>query len=226
MPAHEPDGATTGSSPLEGSTPNPPSTTATETAPPSDPRDAEILDSFDGDLDAWEAVDGEWTVEGRAVKQTKVARGAEGGTTTMLCKAETDERESVILEVVAEVDQVTPDSAIDRATWGFGLEAMFRNRSVVLRSAQGPEGTSVFEFPDLTAIPFEHGREGTYRLRVTHPKYVTETRMVQVTAGHTSEVRIKLGPRTVRAAHAPTQATTATRAGDERPDGWKRIFKR
>jgi carboxypeptidase family protein len=69
-------------------------------------------------------------------------------------------------------------------------------------------------------------REGTYRLRVTHPKYVTETRMVQVTAGHTSEVRIKLGPRTVRAAHAPTQATTATRAGDERPDGWKRIFKR
>jgi ferric-dicitrate binding protein FerR (iron transport regulator) len=113
------------------------------------------------------AGDGEWTVEGRTVKQTKVARGAEGGTATMLCKAETDERESVILEVVAEVDQVTPDNAIDRGTWGFGLEAMFRNRSVVLRSAQGPEGTSVFEFPNITAIPFEHGREGTYRLKLS-----------------------------------------------------------
>ena len=38
-------------------------------------------------------------------------------------------------------------------------------------------------------------REGTYRLRVSHPKYATQTRMVQVIAGHTSEVRIKLAPR-------------------------------
>ena len=44
---------------------------------------------------------------------------------------------------------------------------MFRNRSVVLRSSQGPEGTSVFEFPGITAIPFEHGREGTYRLKLS-----------------------------------------------------------
>ncbi|HEY7521158.1 MAG TPA: carboxypeptidase-like regulatory domain-containing protein [Methylomirabilota bacterium] len=35
-------------------------------------------------------------------------------------------------------------------------------------------------------------KEGTYRLRVSHPKYVTEMRMVQVVAGHTSEVRVKL----------------------------------
>ncbi len=40
-------------------------------------------------------------------------------------------------------------------------------------------------------------REGTYRLRVSHPKYATQTRMVQVIAGHTSEVRIKLAPRIV-----------------------------
>jgi hypothetical protein len=38
-------------------------------------------------------------------------------------------------------------------------------------------------------------KEGTYRLRVSHPSYVTETRMVQVIAGHTSEVRIKLAPK-------------------------------
>jgi hypothetical protein len=70
-------------------------------------------------------------------------------------------------------------------------------------------------------------REGTYRLRVTHPKYVTETRMVQVIAGHTSEVRIKLAPRmTASAVRAPAPAPAATRAGAERPDGWKRIFAR
>jgi hypothetical protein len=70
-------------------------------------------------------------------------------------------------------------------------------------------------------------REGTYRLRVTHPKYVTETRMVQVIAGHTSEVRIKLSPRVMASAvRAPAPATAATRAGGERVDGWKRIFKR
>lgn len=41
-------------------------------------------------------------------------------------------------------------------------------------------------------------KEGTYRLRVSHPKYTTQTRMVQVIAGHTSEVRIKLTPRAER----------------------------
>jgi hypothetical protein len=38
-------------------------------------------------------------------------------------------------------------------------------------------------------------REGTYRLRVSHPNYVTETRLVQVIAGHTSEVRVQLAKR-------------------------------
>ena len=85
----------------------------------------------------------------------------------MLCRADADERESLVLDLVAQVEQTTPDTAIDRGTWGFGVEAMFRNRSVVLRSSQGPEGTSVFEFPGLTAIPFEHGREGRYRLKLS-----------------------------------------------------------
>lgn len=109
--------------------------------------------------------DGEWTVEGRTVKQTRVSRAPEGGTSTLLCRVEAEEKDSVVLEVVAEVDQVTPDTAIDRATWGFGLEGLFRDRPVVLRSSQRPEGTSVFEFPEITSIPFEHGREGVYRLK-------------------------------------------------------------
>lgn len=111
--------------------------------------------------------DGEWTVEGRTVKQSRVSRLAEGGTSTLLCRAESEEKDSLVLEVVADVDQATPDTAIDRGTWGFGLEAMFRDRTVVLRSSQGPEGTSVFEFPGISAIPFEHGREGTYRLKLS-----------------------------------------------------------
>ena len=113
------------------------------------------------------AGDGQWTVEGRTVRQSLVGRLAEGGTSTILCKAEADEKEGLVLEAVVKVEQTTPDTTIDRGTWGFGLEAMFRNRSVVLRSSQGPEGTSVFEFPGLTAIPFEHGREGTYRLKLS-----------------------------------------------------------
>ncbi|HLY08827.1 MAG TPA: FecR family protein [Planctomycetota bacterium] len=111
--------------------------------------------------------DGEWTVEGRTVKQSRVSRLAEGGASTILCRAESEEKDSLMLEVVVDVDQATPDTAIDRGTWGFGLEAMFRDRSVVLRSAQGPEGTSVFEFPGISAIPFEHGREGTFRLKLS-----------------------------------------------------------
>lgn len=37
-------------------------------------------------------------------------------------------------------------------------------------------------------------KEGTYRLRVTHPRFVAETRQVQVMAGQTSEVHLRLVP--------------------------------
>ena len=74
-------------------------------------------------------------------------------------------------------------------------------------------------------------KEGTYRLRVSHPRYVTETRLVQVIAGHTSEVRLKLAPRVaatpVRAATPaapPAHVNAATRVVSEGVDGLKRIF--
>jgi hypothetical protein len=57
-------------------------------------------------------------------------------------------------------------------------------------------------------------KEGTYRLRVSHPRYVTETRLVQVIAGHTSEVRFRLGPRMVA-----TQAATTASSGAVSPVG-------
>lgn len=74
-------------------------------------------------------------------------------------------------------------------------------------------------------------KEGTYRLRVSHPKYVTETRMVQVIAGHTSEVRLTLAPRLVAMparlatpAPPPASVNPATRVVSEGVNGLKRIF--
>jgi Carboxypeptidase regulatory-like domain len=63
-------------------------------------------------------------------------------------------------------------------------------------------------------------REGTYRLRVTHPRYATEVRQIQVLAGQTAEIRIRLAP---RAAGSPL--TPAERAVNEGVEGLKKIFR-
>ncbi len=53
---------------------------------------------------------------------------------------------------------------------------------------------------DATVVPGTGGqargklKEGTYRLRVTHPRFIAETRQVQVVAGQTSEVHLRLVP--------------------------------
>jgi hypothetical protein len=73
-------------------------------------------------------------------------------------------------------------------------------------------------------------KEGTYRLRVSHPKFVTETRMVQVIAGQTSEVRFTMLPRVVATpvpASTPARAphiNPATRVVSESVDTLKRFF--
>jgi hypothetical protein len=38
-------------------------------------------------------------------------------------------------------------------------------------------------------------KEGAYRLRVSHPRFDTEVRKIQVIAGQTTEVRVRLAPR-------------------------------
>jgi hypothetical protein len=38
-------------------------------------------------------------------------------------------------------------------------------------------------------------KEGTYRVRVSHPKYAPEIRTVEIVGGQTSQVRFRLGPR-------------------------------
>ena len=38
-------------------------------------------------------------------------------------------------------------------------------------------------------------KEGTYRLRVKHPKYSTESRQIYVLAGQTAQIHVRLSPR-------------------------------
>ncbi|HYF01488.1 MAG TPA: FecR domain-containing protein, partial [Planctomycetota bacterium] len=102
--------------------------------------------------------DGVWVVDGRVVRQRRLPRQA----STRLFRAESEE--GVVLEATAEVGQVAAEAP--GAPWGFGLAAVFRDRRVVLRSQQNTPGGSHFEFKDVTAIPFEHGREGVYRLKL------------------------------------------------------------
>jgi hypothetical protein len=76
-------------------------------------------------------------------------------------------------------------------------------------------------------------KEGTYRLRVSHPRYAPETRLVQVIAGHTSEVRFKLTPRVAVAPPRapapppdPSPVNEATRAVSESVESIKKMFTR
>ena len=52
-------------------------------------------------------------------------------------------------------------------------------------------------------------KEGTYRLRVTHPRYVAEVRQIQVLAGQTAEVRVRLAPRPPAARATPPASPPA-----------------
>jgi hypothetical protein len=78
----------------------------------------------------------------------------------------------------------------------------------------------------VTTVPVTGGegrrqiKEGTYRLRVTHPRYATEVRQIQVVAGQTSEIRLRLAP---RATGSPL--TPAERAVNEGVEGLKKIFR-
>jgi hypothetical protein len=64
-------------------------------------------------------------------------------------------------------------------------------------------------------------KEGPYRLRVTHPRFGPEVRQIQVIAGQTTQVQVRLGP---RAAASPL--TPAERAVSEGVDALKKkVFR-
>ena len=79
----------------------------------------------------------------------------------------------------------------------------------------------------VTTVPATGGegrrqiKQGTYRLRVTHPRYATETRQIQVVAGQTAEIRVRLAPR----AAAGSPLSPAERAVNEGVEGLKKIFR-
>lgn len=83
----------------------------------------------------------------------------------------------VVGEIVAIVQDARTGSPIPDAT----LEILTLNDSVVTTLTPGSGGTA-------------RGRlkEGTYRLRVIHPRFAAETRQVQIVAGQTAEVRLRL----------------------------------
>lgn len=78
----------------------------------------------------------------------------------------------------------------------------------------------------VTTVPVTGGegrrqlKEGAYRLRVTHPRYATEVRQIQVVAGQTAEIHLRLAPRVTS-----TPLTPAERAVNEGVEGLKKIFR-
>jgi hypothetical protein len=64
-------------------------------------------------------------------------------------------------------------------------------------------------------------KEGRYRLRVTHPNLVPETRYVEVHAGQRSQVRVALVPRHVARPARPVAAVTVI----EQPGPVRKFFK-
>src|SRR4029453_14063788 len=51
-------------------------------------------------------------------------------------------------------------------------------------------------------------KEGNYRLRPSHARYTTEVRQIHVIGGNTSELRVRLAPKTAKGPPPTTPATT------------------
>lgn len=68
-------------------------------------------------------------------------------------------------------------------------------------------------------------KEGAYRIRASHPRFGTEVRQIQVMAGQTAEIRLRLTPRVERSPHANGAVGEAGRAIDEGIDAVKRLFR-
>jgi hypothetical protein len=94
--------------------------------------------------------------------------------------------------------------------------------------------------PDASGRARHSIKEGSYRLRVTHPRFNTETRTIYVIAGNTADIRVRLTPRpSTSAGAAPTPASPAAgtsgggasptkeigKAVDEGVNAVKKIFR-
>ena len=81
-----------------------------------------------------------------------------------------------------------------------------------------------------TLVPGDSGqaqtrlREGTYRLRITHSRYASDTRRVRVGAGETAEVRVQLSPR-LTSSSPPAVMSETTRTVGEGVRAVRRFFE-
>jgi hypothetical protein len=91
---------------------------------------------------------------------------------------------TVVGEIVAIVQDAKTGGPVPDAT----VEILTLKDAVVTTLAPGSGGVARGKV-----------KEGTYRLRVAHPRYAAETRQVQIVAGQTAEVRLKLVQPTPRA---------------------------
>ena len=65
-------------------------------------------------------------------------------------------------------------------------------------------------------------KEGTYRLRVMHPGYVTESRQIFVLAGQTAEIRVRLA---LRPPPPPPPPVVVEKPADGPFEGLKKLFR-
>jgi hypothetical protein len=109
-----------------------------------------------------------------------------------------------VAPVVGEVVAIVQDARSGRPVPDATVEILTLKDAVVTTLVPGTGGQARGKL-----------KEGTYRLRVTHPRFGAEARQVQVFAGQTSEVHVRLVP------------PAATKAGpvDEAVGVVKKIFK-
>ena len=105
--------------------------------------------------------------------------------------------------VVGEIVTIVQDARTGKPVTDATVEILTLKDAVVTTLTSGVEGQA-------------RGRlkEGTYRLRVIHPRFVAEARQVQIVAVQTSEVRVKL-----------VQPGPKPRPLDEAVGAVKKIFK-
>ena len=85
--------------------------------------------------------------------------------------------------VTGDVVAIVQDGRTGRPMSDATVEVLTLKDAVVTTLAPGTNGQARGKL-----------KEGTYRLRVTHPRFVAETRQVQVVAGQISEVHVRLVP--------------------------------
>ncbi len=112
-----------------------------------------------------------------------------------------------------ELVAIVHDARTDRPVTGPSVEILGGDDALLETLAPGESGQV------RTRL-----REGTYRMRVTHPRYAPDTRRVQVGAGRTAEVRVRLTPRGSGSGPPGVVAETA-RAVNEGASAVRRFFE-